>query len=195
MKSRIRIARGTSAARSVSTEVPAEGQPVYETDTRALYVGDGTTQLKNLKPVHNRKEIFSGGTNYGANFPDNRTITFTEGINNGDSVEFLLCGATSNDLGAIAGLVESPYIFSKCRFYINRVNQLVGAAELFYLAQVGSEQGLKFTYVLFNSATNDTTNVTTFNVEVAPVFVNATGRTVNWGSQNVSIHSAYKILD
>lgn len=48
MKNRIRIARGTSAARSVSTEVPAEGQPVYETDTKQLYVGDGTTPLKDL---------------------------------------------------------------------------------------------------------------------------------------------------
>lgn len=53
MHKRIRFARGTSAKRSVSTLKPAEGQPVFETDTRKLYIGekDSNDNLKELKDL------------------------------------------------------------------------------------------------------------------------------------------------
>ena len=53
MHDRIRIARGTKSQREVSTLTPAEGQPVFETDTRKLYIGekDGDGNLKELKDL------------------------------------------------------------------------------------------------------------------------------------------------
>lgn len=44
----IQFLRGTSAKIKASTVVPKAGQPVYATDTRELYVGDGSTQAKKL---------------------------------------------------------------------------------------------------------------------------------------------------
>lgn len=53
MHDRIRFARGTKAQRETSTVTPAEGQPVFETDTRKLYIGekDGNGNLKELKDL------------------------------------------------------------------------------------------------------------------------------------------------
>lgn len=47
----IQILRGTSAKIKSSTVVPKAGQPLYATDTHELYVGDGTTQAKNLTGI------------------------------------------------------------------------------------------------------------------------------------------------
>ena len=47
----IQILRGTSAKIKSSTVVPKDGQPLYATDTHELYVGDGTTQAKNLTGI------------------------------------------------------------------------------------------------------------------------------------------------
>lgn len=47
----IQILRGNSTTRASSERVLEVGQPLYETDTNKLYVGDGTTQAKNLPCV------------------------------------------------------------------------------------------------------------------------------------------------
>lgn len=56
----IQFCRGTSAQRSSHTEVSLEGQPIYETDTGLFYIGDGTTTVKNLKPLIHVYEDSSG---------------------------------------------------------------------------------------------------------------------------------------
>jgi hypothetical protein len=45
----LRLRRGTDAERLLIT--PVEGELVYTTDTKLLYVGDGTTLLKDLEAV------------------------------------------------------------------------------------------------------------------------------------------------
>lgn len=47
----IQFCRGTSTQRSSHTEVSLAGQPIYETDTNKLYVGDGATQVRYLQPI------------------------------------------------------------------------------------------------------------------------------------------------
>lgn len=47
----IQFVRGTSTRRASHTEASLIGQPIYETDTKKLYVGDGTTAVKDLEPV------------------------------------------------------------------------------------------------------------------------------------------------
>lgn len=47
----IQFLRGTSTKIKSSTVVPKAGQPLYATDTHELYVGDGTTQAKNLTGI------------------------------------------------------------------------------------------------------------------------------------------------
>ena len=50
-KNIIQFLRGTSAQRTGSSEVSLAGQPLFETDTNKLYIGDGSSQLKGLKPI------------------------------------------------------------------------------------------------------------------------------------------------
>ena len=47
----IKILRGNSTTRASSQRVLEDGQPLYEKDTNKLYVGDGTTQAKNLRCI------------------------------------------------------------------------------------------------------------------------------------------------
>ena len=47
----IQFLRGTSSAISSSTEIALDGQPVYDKTNNRLYIGDGTTQIRNLDPV------------------------------------------------------------------------------------------------------------------------------------------------
>ena len=47
----IQFLRGTKSKVSASTKVLADGQPLYETDTNKLKVGDGSTQAKSLPYV------------------------------------------------------------------------------------------------------------------------------------------------
>ena len=47
----IQFLRGTKSKVAASTRVLAEGQPLYETDTNKLKVGDGSTQAKSLPYV------------------------------------------------------------------------------------------------------------------------------------------------
>lgn len=47
----IQMRRGAQSKRLASTEVLLAGQPFFEKDTKKLYIGDGTTQLKSLNKV------------------------------------------------------------------------------------------------------------------------------------------------
>lgn len=47
----IQFLRGTSSAINSSTEIALEGQPVYDKTNNRLYIGDGTTEIRNLDPV------------------------------------------------------------------------------------------------------------------------------------------------
>ena len=47
----VKILRGNSTTRASSQRVLEDGQPLYEKDTNKLYVGDGTTQAKNLRCI------------------------------------------------------------------------------------------------------------------------------------------------
>ena len=47
----IQVLRGTSSQRASHSEVSTDGQPIYETDTNKLYVGDGTTRVRYLQPI------------------------------------------------------------------------------------------------------------------------------------------------
>lgn len=47
----IKLLRSNSTTRASSQRVLDDGQPLYEKDTNKLYVGDGTTQAKNLSCV------------------------------------------------------------------------------------------------------------------------------------------------
>lgn len=58
----IQFRRGTAEKISASTEVPAAGQPVYDTTNNKLYVGDGTTKLKNLSAIGGDSSATSGVT-------------------------------------------------------------------------------------------------------------------------------------
>lgn len=48
----IQFLRGTSAQRATHTETSLAGQPIYETDTNKLYIGDGVTAVNALRPVN-----------------------------------------------------------------------------------------------------------------------------------------------
>lgn len=47
----IQLKRGTSAQRKNSSVVLADGQPFYEKDTKQLYIGDGSTAVKDLQSL------------------------------------------------------------------------------------------------------------------------------------------------
>ena len=47
----VKLLRGNSTTRASSQRVLEDGQPLYEKDTHKLYVGDGTTQAKNLRCI------------------------------------------------------------------------------------------------------------------------------------------------
>ena len=104
----IQFLRGTKSKVAASTRVLADGQPLYETDTNKLKVGDGSTQAKSLpyvkvdtdshlsststNPVQNKvvttalnyKLQLSGGTMTGA--LTTKGIKLTSGTDYGDTL-------------------------------------------------------------------------------------------------------------
>ena len=63
----IQFLRGTSSQISSSTQVALAGQPVFSTDNNKLYIGDGSTQIRNLIPVNEAEHlpnnyIYAGGS-------------------------------------------------------------------------------------------------------------------------------------
>lgn len=68
----IQLKRGKSSARSNYSDELESGQPFFETDTKKLYIGDGTTPLKDLKAITDSldvtdlkasRDIFLGNSN------------------------------------------------------------------------------------------------------------------------------------
>lgn len=53
----IQFLRGTSAQRATHTEVSTIGQPIFETDTNRLYIGDGSTPVNQLKEIGGSSSI------------------------------------------------------------------------------------------------------------------------------------------
>ena len=59
----IQFKRGTADKRKTNTSVLDKGQPFFETDTNKLYMGDGATALKSLKPIVESSNNEFTGTN------------------------------------------------------------------------------------------------------------------------------------
>lgn len=55
----IQFLRGTSAQRANHTEVSTIGQPIFETDTKLLYIGDGTTPVKDLESINTKSFVYT----------------------------------------------------------------------------------------------------------------------------------------
>ena len=91
----LRLRRGTDAERQTVT--PAEGELIYTTDTKELYIGDGTTQGGNLVSAELNDDTspsLGGDLNLNShniigtgNINITGTITATGDINLGDGVE------------------------------------------------------------------------------------------------------------
>lgn len=47
----IQFLRGTAAQRAAHSETSLNGQPIFETDTNKLYIGDGEKAIKDLEPI------------------------------------------------------------------------------------------------------------------------------------------------
>ena len=52
---RIKIARASNTTLSTLTDVLPAGNPIYNKTSNYLYIGDGTTQVKNLNPLTSNK--------------------------------------------------------------------------------------------------------------------------------------------
>lgn len=73
----IQVKRTTSDVRKASSTVLAEGQPLYETDTKLLFFGDGTTPAKSLSPAKVYDSDFAKLSDINQFSGDN---TFTAGL-------------------------------------------------------------------------------------------------------------------
>lgn len=101
----IQFRRGTSAQRLASTEILKAGQPFYETDTDRLYVGNGKTQLGNLRSINTSFTLEtaswtainslaeSGEASKVFNVGDEKTITLTTG----ESITVQILGFNHDD--------------------------------------------------------------------------------------------------
>lgn len=110
----IQFRRGTSAQRLASTEILKVGQPFYETDTDRLYVGNGKTQLGNLRSINTSFTLEtaswtainslaeSGEASKVFNVGDEKTITLTTG----ETITMVILGFGHDDLtsGGKAGI-------------------------------------------------------------------------------------------
>ena len=91
----IRMLRCTSTSRANSTSVLLEGQPMYETDTKYFYIGDGTTQAKSLQPIS------SGGS----------ALEFDSSSFNVSEDTVTLKGATQTTLGGIKAWMSGNTLY------------------------------------------------------------------------------------
>lgn len=110
----IQFLRGTQSKVAASTRVLAEGQPLYETDTNKLKVGDGSTEAKSLPyvKVDTDSELSSTSTNPVQNKVINSALagksdtSHTHAINSLGGTLMALKGGTGADLsGAAANAV------------------------------------------------------------------------------------------
>lgn len=51
MNTRIRIARGTDTAINSDSTISTNGHPIYNTNKKYLYVGDGNTAINANEPI------------------------------------------------------------------------------------------------------------------------------------------------
>lgn len=124
----IQFLRGTKSKVAASTRVLAEGQPLYETDTKKLKVGDGSTQAKSLPYVKVDTDISLSSTS--TNPVQNKVVTtalknklgLSGGTLTGDLHGKYLCGTwlqttDVSNLGktppAIAVLDSSGWIYKR----------------------------------------------------------------------------------
>lgn len=110
----IQFLRGTKSKVAASTKVLADGQPLYETDTNKLKVGDGSTQAKSLPyvKVDTDSELSSTSTNPVQNKVVNTALagksdtSHTHTLNSLGGTLMALKGGTGADLsGAAANAV------------------------------------------------------------------------------------------
>lgn len=110
----IQFLRGTKSKVAASTKVLADGQPLYETDTNKLKVGDGSTEAKSLPyvKVDTDSELSSTSTNPVQNKVVNTALagksntSHTHTLNNLDGTLGASKGGTGADLsGAAANAV------------------------------------------------------------------------------------------
>ena len=66
----IQFLRGTQSQIKGSAQVALAGQPVYATDTNYLYIGDGSTQIKNLDAIKASYADKAGSDGEGNNIAD-----------------------------------------------------------------------------------------------------------------------------
>lgn len=110
----IQFLRGTKSKVAASTKVLADGQPLYETDTNKLKVGDGSTEAKSLPyvKVDTDSELSSTSTNPVQNKAVNTALagksdtSHTHTLNNLNGTLGASKGGTGADLsGAAANAV------------------------------------------------------------------------------------------
>lgn len=110
----IQFLRGNSIKREASTEVALAGQPVFETDTNKLYIGDGVTEIKDLTAigadavvVDDIQQLIQGNKGFGIT-SDYATLYrdgITRTINNTDVVKFLF-PTSSGRLALLSDIVN-----------------------------------------------------------------------------------------
>ena len=70
--------KGTKAELEASSSIPREGEPIFETDTGRLKVGDGVSAYANLSYIDKVQVISDIGPNSGAN-PASAAAVYTYG--------------------------------------------------------------------------------------------------------------------
>lgn len=111
----IQFLRGTSAQRATHTETSLAGQPLYETDTNYLYVGDGTTSVSNLSPIQAPQSINTrtNWTTVNYNTPaTNRVAGSTTCMLNNASVACVPSGTTRVINNAVYVLRQSGRLYN-----------------------------------------------------------------------------------
>src|SRR6056300_1502559 len=109
----LQIRRGTQAEANVLASPPQNGELVYVTDSQQLYIGDGTTLLKDLMPVTGYTDeearnaagaALSSGTHSGISFVNdnpgnkiNATLDSTQSFTNLTVTNNTTLGTTTID--------------------------------------------------------------------------------------------------
>ena len=125
-KNSIQILRGTSSARANHNETSLIGQPLYETDTNKLYVGDGATPLSELNAIvashsetanhattaNRANYASSAGSALSATYADTRNRLYFNGDGvsvswNGSSQKTIYVPTSPGSIGQVWGIKSS----------------------------------------------------------------------------------------